>query len=339
MAPLLDIRGLTTAIPTRRGPVTVVEDVTLTLDAGQCLGLVGESGSGKSMACKSLLGLVSIPGHVTTGQALYDGSDLIGLSDTELTHIRGREIAMIVQDAVSALNPVWRIGDQITEAMVANGVVHSRSEARTRAVALMRKVGIPDPENRLNDYPHQFSGGMCQRVVIATALACDPKLIIADEPTTALDVTVQDQILKLLIALQSDLDLGLLLVTHDMGVVAQTCQRVAVMYAGQVVELADTAELFAEPRHPYTRGLLDCMPRMDAAQANTEGTPRLTPIPGMPPNLADVPRGCRFHPRCSLATDACRSDPVPLREIAPGRLSRCLHAEQLAAHKPQTVPA
>lgn len=335
MAHLLDIHGLTTVIPTSRGPMTVVEDVTLTLDAGQCLGLVGESGSGKTMACQSLLGLVPVPGHTTTGHALYEGSNLVGLSDAELTRIRGREIAMIVQDAVSALNPVWRIGDQITEAMLANGIVRTRADAHDRALALMRQVGIPEPESRLEDYPHQFSGGMCQRVVIAIALACDPKLIIADEPTTALDVTVQDQILKLLIALQTDLGLGLLLVTHDMGVVAQTCHRVAVMYAGQVVELAETAELFAQPRHPYTRGLLDCMPRLDT----TENASRLTPIPGIPPDLADLPLGCRFHPRCTMATDACRKDPVPLMEIAPGRLSRCLHADKLAAPASRTVPA
>lgn len=335
MTPLLDIRSLTTVIPTRKGPVTVIDDVTFTLESGQCLGLVGESGSGKSMVCRSLLGLVPVEGSTTTGQALYDGVDLATLSEAALTKIRGREIAMIVQDAVSALNPVWRIGVQITEAMLAHGIARTRTEARTRAIGLMRQVGIPDPENRLDDFPHQFSGGMCQRVVIAAALACDPKLIIADEPTTALDVTVQDQILKLLIALQRNLGLGLLLVTHDMGVVAQSCQRVAVMYAGQIIELADTSDLFAGPRHPYTKGLMDCMPRLDAA----DGATRLTPIPGMPPDLADVPRGCRFHPRCPMAQDACRTDPVPLREIAPGRLSRCLRAKELAAHPSESVPA
>ena len=327
MTLLLDIRGLTTVIPTRKGPLTVVDDLTFTLESGQCLGLVGESGCGKSMACRSLLGLVPVADSTTTGQALYKGNDLAKLSETALTKIRGREIAMMVQDAVSALNPVWRIGDQITEAMLAHGITRTRVEARSRAVALMRQVGIPDPENRLDDYPHQFSGGMCQRVVIAAALACDPQLIIADEPTTALDVTVQDQILKLLIALQRDLGLGLLLVTHDMGVVAQSCQRVAVMYAGQIVELADTPDLFTAPRHPYTQGLLDCIPRLDTA----EDSPRLTPITGMPPDLADLPRGCRFHPRCPIATEACGEGPIPLRETAPGRLSRCLRAEDMAA--------
>jgi len=337
MAPLLDIRGLTTVIPTRRGPMTVVEDVSFSLEAGQCLGLVGESGSGKSMVCRSLLGLVPVPGYSTTGQALYRNAensiDLLTLSEQALTRIRGREIAMIVQDAISALNPVWRIGEQITEAMLSNGTARSRDAARTRALDLMRQVGIPDSENRLNAYPHQFSGGMCQRVVIAAALACSPKVIIADEPTTALDVTVQDQILKLLIALQRDLGLGLLLVTHDMGVVAQSCQRVAVMYAGQIVEIADTADLFAGPHHPYSKGLLDCTPRLESA----DDSPRLVPIPGMPPNLAELPLGCRFHPRCPLAREACRTDPIPLRETAPGRLSRCLRAEDLAAMAPEAV--
>jgi oligopeptide/dipeptide ABC transporter ATP-binding protein len=319
---LLEVRRLTTTIPTARGTLTVVDDVSFDVGHGECFGLVGESGSGKSMTLRSLLGLVPPPGRVTAGEVLHDGRDLTTLSPRDLTKVRGRAIATIVQDAVSALNPVYRIGRQIAEPMLEHGVVKDRKAGRARAISLMAKVGIPAPERRVDDYPHQFSGGMCQRVVIATALGCDPGLILADEPTTALDVTIQDQILKLLVALQRDLGLSLLLVTHDMGVVAQTCQRVAVMYAGEIVELVATDALFRRPRHPYTAGLLNCVPRLDGPAR------RLTPIPGAPPDLAAPPSGCRFHPRCPLAIDACRAARPPLVEVAPGHFSRCIrHAE------------
>jgi oligopeptide/dipeptide ABC transporter ATP-binding protein len=319
----LDVRNLTTTIPTARGTLTVVDDVSFSVAQGECFGLVGESGSGKSMTLRSILGLVPPPGRVIAGEVLHGGRDLTTMSPRELTKVRGREIAMIVQDAVSALNPVYRIGRQIAEPMLEHRVVKGTGAARARAVSLMAKVGIPAPERRIDDFPHQFSGGMCQRVVIATALACDPGLILADEPTTALDVTIQDQILKLLVALQRDLDLSLLLVTHDMGVVAQTCQRVAVMYAGQIVELVGTEDLFRTPRHPYTAGLLNCVPRLD-------GPPRrLKPIPGAPPDLAAPPSGCRFHPRCPLALDACRTQRPELVEVAPGHFSRCLRHDAM----------
>jgi peptide/nickel transport system ATP-binding protein len=323
---LLDIRNLTTRIPTPRGMLTVVDDVSFTVGAGECFGLVGESGSGKSMTIKSILGLIPEPGRVTGGAVLHDGQDLMRLSPTALNLVRGRAIATIVQDASSALNPVLPIGKQIAESMVEHGVVRRGAEARARVIDLMARVGIPAPEQRIDDYPHQFSGGMCQRVVIATALSCNPGLILADEPTTALDVTIQDQILKLLMTLQRDLGLGLVLVTHDLGVVAQTCQRVAVMYAGQIVEMAEAADLFRRPRHPYTMGLLNCVPRLDGPADRL-----LSPIPGAPPDTAQHPEGCRFHPRCPLATDGCRSGKPDLTEVSPGHLSRCIRQDALSA--------
>lgn len=326
MTPVLEVRNLKTIIPTKRGVVTAVDGVTFELQPGEIFGVVGESGSGKSMTCRSILGLVPAPGKVAEGEVLYAGRNLRGLSNRELNKIRGKDIAMIFQDPIAVLNPVLRIGDQICEPMLEHGLVQNRAEAEKRAVELMRRVGIPAPERRLRDYPHQFSGGMCQRVVIAIALACEPRIILADEPTTALDVTIQDQILKLLISLQESLGVSFILVTHDMGVVAQTCQRVAVMYAGQIVETATTADLFESPRHPYTLGLLSCVPRVDAS-GNMKP---LLPIPGSPPNLIDPPRGCRFHPRCPLASEECRSGEVPLREVRPGHFSACIKHEQLA---------
>ncbi len=322
--PLLEVRNLTTQIPTARGVLTVVDEVSFAVEAGECFGLVGESGSGKSMTVKSILGLVPEPGGVTGGAVIHAGRDLSRLSMNEMNAIRGRAIATIVQDAASALNPVLRIGRQIAEAMLEHGVVSTKAAARERVIELMAKVGIPAPDRRIDDYPHQFSGGMCQRVVIAAALSCDPGLILADEPTTALDVTIQDQILKLLVSLQQDYGLALVLVTHDMGVVAQTCQRVAVMYAGQIVEMADTGDLFRTPRHPYTMGLLNCVPRIDGTV-----TGRLSPIPGAPPDLAHPPAGCRFHPRCPLAMDDCRSGRPPLAEVAGGHFSRCIRQDAI----------
>jgi oligopeptide/dipeptide ABC transporter ATP-binding protein len=325
MAAVLEVHDLKTCIPTRRGLLTAVDGVTFDLHAGEIFGLVGESGSGKSMTCRSILGLVPPPGQVVDGDVLYEGRNVLGMSNDELNDIRGKEITMIFQDPIAVLNPVLRIGNQLCEPMLAHGLARSRAEAEARAVELMRLVGIPAPERRLRDYPHQFSGGMCQRVVIAIALACQPRIILADEPTTALDVTIQDQILKLLVSLQESTGVSLVLVTHDMGVVAQTCQRVAVMYAGQIVEMAPTVDLFAAPRHPYTSGLLSCVPRVDAAGE----TKPLSPIPGSPPDLVQPPSGCRFHPRCPLASDECRSGAFPLRDVGRGRQSACIKHEQL----------
>ena len=325
---VLDVRNLTTRIPTTRGTMTVVADVSFAVKAGECFGIVGESGSGKSMTCRSILGLVPQPGRVTGGQVYFEGQDLLKLPARSLERIRGGQIAMIVQDAASALNPVLRIGTQIAEAMLHHGTVATRGEARARTLELMTKVGIPAPEARIDDYPHQFSGGMCQRVVIAAALSCGPKVIIADEPTTALDVTIQDQILRLLVALQAEFGLSLILVTHDMGVVAQTCQRVAVMYGGELVEMAETGALFRTPRHPYTMGLLNCVPQLDRDVENA----RLRPIPGAPPDLLNPPNGCRFHPRCPLARDACKVSRPPLTEVAAGHFSRCIRQEALTGN-------
>jgi peptide/nickel transport system ATP-binding protein len=320
---LLEVQGLTAEITLESGTVTLIRDVSLAVEAGECFGLVGESGSGKSMTVKAILGLLPQGARVAAGRVRFDGQDLTAMPEADLARIRGRRIATVVQDAVSALNPVYRVGQQIGEVMLEHGLARDRAEARRKAVRLMADVGIPAPERRVDDYPHQFSGGMCQRVVIAAALSCAPQLILADEPTTALDVTIQDQILRLLVQLQTDLGLALVLVTHDMGVVAQTCQRVAVMYAGEIVEQAETAALFAAPRHPYAAGLLACVPRLDGPAR------RLVPIRGAPPDLTHPPSGCRFHPRCPMATEACRAASPPLREVAPGHLSRCIHAERV----------
>jgi oligopeptide/dipeptide ABC transporter ATP-binding protein len=325
MEPILQMRNLRTQIPTKRGVLTAVDGVSFSLRPGEIFGMVGESGSGKSMTCRSILQLVPPPGRVTGGEVIYRGRDLLQMAPKEFSRIRGKEIAMIFQDPMAVLNPVLRVGTQLTEAMLEHGVAASKADAQARAVELLRLVGIPAPERRLQDYPHQFSGGMCQRVVIAIALACQPRLILADEPTTALDVTIQDQILKLLVRLQHELALSLLLVTHDMGVVAQTCQRVAVMYAGQIVEMADKYALFAEPRHPYTVGLLNCVPRVEA---DGEMKP-LAPIAGAPPDLVSPPSGCRFHPRCPLASDECKSGTFPLREVGPDHYSACIKHELL----------
>jgi len=325
MSSLLDVEGLTVEITGERGTSTLIQDVSFGVEAGECFGLVGESGSGKSITVKAVLGLLPPGARIVAGRVSFEGEDLTSLSDTALARIRGLRIATVVQDAMSALNPVYRVGRQIAEAMLEHGIARHRAEARTRTVSLMAQVGIPAPERRIDDFPHQFSGGMCQRVVIAAALACSPRLILADEPTTALDVTIQDQILRLLEKLQGDLGIGMVLVTHDMGVVAQTCQRIAVMYAGEIVEMSDTANLFLAPRHPYAVGLLACVPRIEGPAR------RLSPIRGAPPDLVRPPSGCRFHPRCPIATEICRSVAPPMREIAPRHLTRCHHADRVSA--------
>jgi len=327
MSALLCVRNLRTRIPTSRGALTVVDDVSFALEEGECFGLVGESGSGKSMVCKSILRLPPTQQTMTSGSVEFAGEDLLAMSDRDLNRICGRQISMVVQDAIAALNPVLPVGRQIGEAMLEHGIANSSADARQRSIALMRKVGIPSPERRVDDYPHEFSGGMCQRVVIAAALACAPRIVLADEPTTALDVTVQDQILNLLRALREEFKLAVVLVTHDMGVVAQNCQRVAVMYSGRFVEVAATEDLFRQPLHPYTAGLMNCVPDIDAQAERT----RLSPILGGPPDPADPPSGCRFHPRCPLATEQCRAGDFPLREVMPGRFTACIRHADLAA--------
>jgi oligopeptide/dipeptide ABC transporter ATP-binding protein len=316
--PLLTVTGLTTRFPTERGPLTAVDDVSFTVARGEVFGLVGESGSGKTATIRSLIGLVPRPGQVVAGSVRYEGRDLLALDERRLRQVRGREIAMVFQDPATALNPVLRVETQLVEMLRTHGEV-SRKEARERSAALLRAVGIPAPEQRLRDYPHQFSGGMAQRVVIAIAIAANPRLLLADEPTTALDVTIQDQILALLSRLQRERGMGMILVTHNLGVVAETCGRVGVMYAGQLVEIASTRELLQAPKHPYTMGLLRCVPRVEQRSAE------LRSIPGAIPDLVHPPAGCRFHPRCALATEACRRGPIPLVPVGGGRWSACLH--------------
>jgi peptide/nickel transport system ATP-binding protein/oligopeptide transport system ATP-binding protein len=322
--PLLVVRGLTTRFPTERGPLTAVDDVSFTVNPGEIFGLVGESGSGKTATIRSLIGLVPRPGKVVAGSVQYRGQDLLRLDERRLRAIRGREIAMIFQDPATALNPVIRVETQITEMILAHGVA-TRSTAREQAIGLLRAVGIPAPEQRLRDYPHQFSGGMAQRVVIAIAIAANPRLLLADEPTTALDVTIQDQILALLVRLQRDRGMGMILVTHNLGVVAETCDQVGVMYAGQLVEVAPTTEILRRPRHPYTLGLLSCVPRVERR------TDELRPIPGIIPDLVQPPEGCRFHPRCSFATNECRHGTMPLLSVGHGHWSACIHHSRLAS--------
>jgi oligopeptide/dipeptide ABC transporter ATP-binding protein len=304
---LLLVRELTTVFETQNRRVTAVDGVSFSIHTGEIFGLVGESGCGKSATCRSVLRLFAdTPARITGGAIVFKGHDLLSLDEAAMTAVRGAEIAMIFQDPMTALNPTMRIGAQVIEGLRRHRKLAMR-EARSTAIQLLRSVGIPSPERRIDDYPHQFSGGMRQRVLIAIALVCRPSLLIADEPTTALDVTIQDQILKLLLRLKAELGMSVLFVTHDLGVIAQTCDRVAVMYAGRIVEMAATAELFEHPRHPYTRALLASLPtRAD------EGRP-LLPISGAPPDLHRPPPGCRFHPRCVYAT-ACCHDMVPALE-------------------------
>ena len=315
-SPILEVRDLRTSFHTREGEGRAVDGVSFHLDRGETLGLVGESGCGKSVTALSILGLVAPPGRIGGGQILLSGRDLLTLPEKDMRQVRGDEVAMVFQEPMSSLNPVLTCGRQIEEAVR----LHqggSRQEAKARAIEMMHLVGIPAPEQRVDDYPHQLSGGMRQRVMIAIALSCSPDVLIADEPTTALDVTIQAQILKLLEKLQAEFHMAILLITHDLGVVAEVADRVAVMYAGQIVETATTKDLFASPRHPYTRGLLRSIPQLDGRQE------RLEVIPGRVPEATSLPFGCRFHPRCSLAESACEATDQSLEECGAGHEVRC----------------
>jgi peptide/nickel transport system ATP-binding protein len=296
---LLSVEDLHVEFRTERGTVYAVNGVSFDLHHGQTLGIVGESGCGKSVTSLALLGLLPRAGHVSSGRALYDGRDLVQMSPRELRDIRGKDIAMIFQDPMSSLNPVHRIGTQIREALTTHFDM-SAKEADARVVELLEQVGIPSARSRAADYPHQFSGGMRQRAMIAMALACEPKLLIADEPTTALDVTIQAQILELLQTLVTDRGTALILITHDLGVVAGMCERVNVMYAGTMVETATADRIFSEPRHPYTLGLLQSVPRLDVGRRRA-----LQPIPGQPRNMLSAPTSCPFAPRCTYRTEVC----------------------------------
>jgi oligopeptide/dipeptide ABC transporter ATP-binding protein len=323
---LLDVKGLTVRFPTSDGVVQAVSDVSFSLARGETLGVVGESGSGKSVSNLAIMGLLNRQRTAIAGEVLFKGRDLLTLPPDQLRHVRGKEIAMVFQDPVSALNPVMTIGAQLTETLRQTGGVRRERERLQRAIELPRLVGVPEPDRRLRAYPHELSGGMAQRVVIALALVGEPRLLLADEPTSALDVTVQAQILQLLVDLQQRLSMSVLLVSHDLGVVAQTCKRVYVMYAGEIVEEAPVATLFAEPRHPYTVGLLSSIPSIE----HSRPTERLPAIPGSPPDLGALPDGCRFHPRCPLAVPECRRAPIALRTIAPEHRVACLRHDEVS---------
>jgi oligopeptide/dipeptide ABC transporter ATP-binding protein len=318
---LLEVRDLQTYFFTRDGVVRAVDGVSLELSEGETLGLVGESGCGKSMTAMSLMRLIpSPPGRIVAGQVIFDGQDLVTMDIARLRRIRGHQIAMIFQDPMTSLNPVVTVGRQIGEVLQLH-LKLGRKEARARAIELLRLVGIASPQARVDDYPHQFSGGMRQRVMIAMALSCHPKLILADEVTTALDVTIQAQILELLKQRARESNTAFILITHDLGIVAGMTQRVHVMYAGQIVEKADTAEVFENPKMPYTWGLLRSIPRVDRQRAG-----KLTPIEGMPPDLLAPPSGCRFEPRCEYRRDICRDqspDLIPVPKSAADHEARC----------------
>jgi peptide/nickel transport system ATP-binding protein len=320
---LLDIRGLKTHFKTDDGWLHAVDGVDVTIDEGETVAIVGESGCGKTVTAMTVLKLIAMPpGKIVAGQVLWRGRDLVPLGADEMRAIRAKEIAIVFQEPMTSLNPVYTVGDQIAEVVRLHEGV-SRKAALDKAVEMLRLVRIPTPERRVNDYPHQFSGGMRQRVMIAMALSCQPKLLIADEPTTALDVTIQAQILDLLAELKQKFGMALMLITHAMGVVAETAQRVVVMYAGKVIEEAPVGELFAHPRHPYTQGLIRSIPRIDTAAIKKT---RLETIAGVVPKLIAPPEGCRFAPRCKFRKDICTSATPPLREVAPGHKVACVLA-------------
>jgi len=315
---LLRVEDLKMHFHTRDGVVKAVDGVSYVLGRGETLGVVGESGSGKSVHALTMMGLVEMPpGRIEGGDALFKGRSLLTMSEDEIRKIRGNDIAMIFQDPMTSLNPVYRIGRQLAEPrQIHKG--DSKKEAWDHAVELLRLVGIPHPETRVKDYPHQFSGGMRQRAMIAMALACDPDILIADEPTTALDVTIQAQILELIQAIQKRTNSAVIMITHDLGVVADMADRVLVMYAGRAVEYGNTSDVFYRPMHPYTWGLMDSLPRHDMTKKG-----ELCPIKGQPPSLVFLPPGCPFHPRCPYAQDICRVDRPALREIEAGHSSAC----------------
>jgi oligopeptide/dipeptide ABC transporter ATP-binding protein len=319
---VLEVRNLKTSFFTARGVVKAVDDVSFSLAKGETLGLVGESGCGKSVTAMSITRLISPPGRVVGGQILFNGQDLLGFSEPEMRRIRGSQISMVFQEPMTALNPVLEVGFQIAEAVVAHEKV-SRKQAWDRAVESMRAVSIPDPEKRAKDYPHHLSGGMRQRVMIAMALVCRPTLLIADEPTTALDVTIQAQILELLDSLRHQYNLSMILISHDLGVIAEVAENVAVMYAGKIVEIGPVMDVFHNAKHPYTQGLLHSIPKLGSSGARKT---RLDVIDGMVPNLLQLPAGCAFAPRCDRRTPECSISEIPLEPVTANQEVRCIHA-------------
>ena len=314
---LLDVKNLHTSFFTHLGEVQAIRDVSFGLDKGEIIGIVGESGSGKSVTSLSIMGLLAYPGRVKDGEILFNGEDLLKKKKSEMRKIQGDHIAMIFQDPMTSLNPLFKIGDQITEAILTHHKI-KKEDAKKRALEMLRLVGIPSPEKRFHSYPHEFSGGMRQRIVIAIALAADPDILICDEPTTALDVTIQEQILQLIRELNEKLGMSVLFITHDMGAVANLCHNVKVMYLGQVVEEASTEELFQNPLHPYTQGLLSCIPHLGVKK----GEP-LPVIEGSVPPLSKVPVGCHFCTRCKMADQHCMEHEPPACEVAPGHVVKC----------------
>ena len=328
--PVLSVRDMTVEFGTEDGVVQAVTGVNYDLFPGEILGVIGESGAGKSVSVMTMLDLIpKPPGRVVSGQAIFKGRDLLTMSKKELRDVRGGDIAMIFQDPMTSLNPVLKVGTQIAEAVLAHNPKASDDDARNRAIELLALVGVPNPEQRVDQYPHEFSGGMRQRGMIAMAIANSPSVLIADEPTTALDVTIQAQIVEVLKAARAETHASILLITHDLGVIAELADRVVVMYAGRVVELGDVYTIFNSPRHPYTLGLLNSLARLDADQE------WLHPIPGQPPSLIAPPPGCAFHPRCELSQGRtlCRTEIPPLRSFSEveEHVSRCHFAEELAA--------
>jgi len=319
-AALLEVRGLQTHFASERGVVRAVDGVDLRLERGRTLGIVGESGCGKSVTALSIMGLVpQPPGRIPAGEVLFEGEDLLKLPPGRLRDLRGDQLSMIFQEPMTSLNPAFPVGEQIAETIVRHRGV-SPAEARAQAIEMLRRVRMPSPERRADDYPHQLSGGMRQRVMIGMALACNPKLLIADEPTTALDVTIQAQILELMRALRAELGTAIILITHDLGVIAELADDVIVMYAGQVIERCAVPRLFAEPQHPYTIGLLGSIPRLHLEQE------RLSAIEGLVPDAAAMPQGCRFHPRCPFSVEKCRKEVPPLAEITQHHFVSCWRA-------------
>jgi oligopeptide/dipeptide ABC transporter ATP-binding protein len=317
---LLDVRGLRTSFATDQGEVRAVDGVDLALERGRTLGIVGESGCGKSVTALSIMGLVpQPPGRIAGGEILFDGEDLLKVGPDRLRDLRGDKLSMIFQEPMTSLNPAFTVGDQISEAILRHRNV-SKSEASTLTVEMLRRVRIPSPERRARDHPHRLSGGMRQRVMIAMALACNPQLLIADEPTTALDVTIQAQILELMRALRAEMGTAIILITHDLGVIAELADDVIVMYAGMVIERCSVPALFAEPHHPYTIGLLGSIPKLHGSQE------RLSSIEGIVPSGAAMPKGCRFHPRCPFAIEKCRENEPSLLPIAENHFAACWRA-------------
>jgi len=319
---ILRVENLQTYFYTQEGVVKAVDGISFSVAEGEVLGLVGESGSGKSITCRSIMRLIPPSARIVGGHIYYGGEDILQWPENRVTQYRGGQVSMILQEPMTALNPVLSIGEQIVETIVQHESV-SQKAGWARALELLKHVGIPAAGRRIREYPHQFSGGMRQRAMIAIALACRPKVLLADEPTTALDVTVQDQIIRLVQELQKETGMSVVWVTHDLGVVAQLCDRVAVMYAGQIMELADVADLFEASRHPYTHGLMESIP------AGGSRDTRLIPIPGQPPNLLNLAPGCPFEPRCRYAQEPCRNALVPMRPVKRGHGSACIRFEEI----------